>query len=190
MAKKSAIVSLILAIIFGALGVITLPGIFSYFYRAGLGHALSEIVESENFQWESLSDTKRASYGALAEAEGLKCALLMVFGQHIPFCLFVLITIGLLTRSISRGFRVFLRFAFFAVWILGMLFLSFGVGYWGQALQFPESLSPAFFIYLVVVIFFGIILGVGKLIQRATKKQAVQPPINGRGECTEKSDCP
>lgn len=179
MAKKSGIVSLILAIIFVVLAVIILPGFFSYFYRAGLGHAFGEIVRSENLQWDTMSDAEREPYGARVRAEGLKCAVLMLLGEHIPFYLFVLITIGLLTRSISHGFRVFLRFGFFTVWILGMLFLSFGVGYFGIGPQFPESLGPAFGIYLAVVIFFGIILGIGKQIQRPTKKQGTQEAING-----------
>ncbi len=170
MAKKSGIVSLILTIIFGVLAVITLPGFFSYFYRAGAGHAFLKIYDSEQVAWDSMSDAERAPYRACAKAEGFKCALLMTFGQHIPFYLFVLITIGLLTRSISQGFRVFLRFSFFLVWILGILFLSLGTGYWGQANPFPHSLGPTFLIYLVAVILFGIILGIGKLIQRTMGK--------------------
>ena len=71
---------------------------------------------------------------------------------------------------------MFLRFAFFGVWIIGILFLAIGTGYWGQALQLPESLGSAFLIYLAAVIFFGLILGIGKLIQRAIRKPAVQPP--------------
>ncbi len=178
MAKRST-ASIVLVIIFGVLAVVTLPGFFRYFYRAGAGHAFLEIVQSQNLPWDSMTAAQRAPYQAHGKAEGFKCAMLMTFGQHIPGYLFGFITIGLLTRSISHGFRVFLRFAFFAVWILGMLFLAFGTGYWGQALQFPESLGPAFLIYLVAVIFFGLILGIGKLIQRAIRKPAVQPPPLG-----------
>jgi hypothetical protein len=173
---KRSLASLILTVIFVVVAVITLPGFFSYFYRAGVGHAFFEIVQSENLQWDTMCDAERAPYSARAEAEGLKCAVLMALGQHIPFYLFVIIIIGLLTRSISDGFRLFLRFAFFVVWILGMLFLSFGAGYWGQAPQFPESVGPAFLIYLAAVAFFGVILGIGKLIQRGTMKKAVEAP--------------
>ena len=176
MAKKSGIVSLVLVIIFGVIAVITLPGFFSYFYRAGAGHAFLKIYNSEQIAWDSMSDAERTPYRASAKAEGFKCALLMTFGQHIPLYLFVLITIGLLTRSISRGFRVFLRFSFFCVWIFGILFLSLGMGYWGQANPFPDSLGPAFLIYLVAVLLFGIILGIGKLIQRTSRKPVAQPP--------------
>lgn len=164
MARKSATVSLVLAIIFCILAVITLPGFFRYFYRAGEGHAFREIVQSENLPWDSMT-----------QAEGLKYALLMTFGQPIPNYLFVLITIGLLTRSIPHGFRVFLRSAFFGIWILGMIFLALGLGYWGQALPFPESLGPAFIIYLVEAMFFGIIIVIGKLIQRGSRKKEAVP---------------
>lgn len=173
MAKKSRTISLILVIIVGVLAFITLPGIFGYFCRAGAGHAFLEILESEQLPWDKMTDAERAPYLAQGKAEGFKCAVFMTLGQHVPFCLFMLITIGLLTSSISWGFRVFLRFAFFGVWVIGMLFLAIGMGYWGQALQLPESLGSAFLIYLAVVIFFGLILGIGKLIQRAIRKPAV-----------------
>lgn len=180
MAKKSGTISLILVIIVGVLAFITLPGFFRYFYRAGAGHAFREIFDSEQLPWDKMPDAERAPYQARSRAEGFKCAVFMTLGQHIPFYLFMLITIGLLTSSTSRGFRVFLRFAFFGVWIIGMLFLAIGTGYWGQALQLPESLGSAFLIYLAAVIFFGLILGIGKLIRRAIRKPAVQPPQVGQ----------
>jgi hypothetical protein len=174
MVKKSGIISLIIAIFFGVLAVVTLPGFFSYFYRTGTGHAISEIMDSEQLwnQWDKMGDAERAPYKARARAEGVKCALFMTFGQHLPFFLFILISIGLLTSSIPRGFRVFLRCAFFGVWIIGLFFLAIGTGYWGQASSFPYSLGPAFLIYLAVVTFFGVILGIGKLIRPAIRKPA------------------
>lgn len=173
--KKSAAISIVLAIIFGVLVVITLPGFFKYFYRAGAGHAIGEILQSENLPWDSMTQAEREPYKLRSGTEGIKCALLMTFGQYIPGYLFVLITIGILTRSISHGFRVFLRFAFFTVWILGMIFLALGTGYWGQALPFPASLGPAFIIYLVAAMFFGIVIGIGKLIQRESRKKEETP---------------
>jgi hypothetical protein len=177
MVKKSATLSIVLAIIFVVLAVITLPGFFRFFYYAGLGHAYLDIRKAENLPWDNMSEEERAPYKERVVEAGLKCAFLMTFGQHIPGYLFVLVTIGLLTRTISHGFRVFLRFAFFGNWILGMLFLALGLRYYGQALQFPESLGPAFLLYSVVVTFFGIILGIGKLVQRRSKKQT-DTPVN------------
>lgn len=179
MAKRST-ASIVLVIIFGVLAVVTLPGFFWHCYLAGAGHAISEILQSQTLPWDSMTAAQRAPYQAHAKAEGFKCAVLMTFGQHIPGYLFVFITIGLLTRSISHGFRVFLRFAFFAVWILGMVFLAFGTGYCGQALQLPESLGPALIIYLAVATFFGIVIGIGKLIQRRNTKKA-EPPLVATG---------
>lgn len=175
MAKKSGIASLILAIIFGVIAIVTLPGLFSYFYRAGAGHAMRDIIESENLQWDSMSNAERVPYLARGKSEGLKCAFLMTLGEHVPLYLLAIITIGLITRSKSRRFRVFLRFAFFSVWVLGMLFLSLGIGYWGQATEFPESLSYVILIYLALLVFFGTILGIGKLIQRLVRKEVDQP---------------
>lgn len=176
MATRST-ASIVLAIIFGVLAVITLPGFFRYFYRAGTGHAFRDIYMSENLPWDNMTDAQRAPYQARANAKGFKCAMLMTFGQHVPGYLFIFITIGLLTRSITGPFRVFLRFGFFAVWILGMIFLAMGSGYWGQALPLPDSLGPAFIIYLVAATFFGIVIGIGKLIQRGTRKRQEPPPM-------------
>ncbi len=176
MAKKLT-ASIILIITFGLIAVLTLPGFFRYSYHYGAGHAFREIRKSESLQWDSMTDSERAPYQARALTKGFKYAMLMTFGQHIPSCLFVFITIGLLTRSISHGFRVFLRFAFFGVWILGMFFLTLGLGYGGQSLPFPDSLVAAFIIYLIAVTFFGIVIGIGKLIQRGKRNRQEPPPL-------------
>jgi len=170
MAKRST-ASILLLIIIGGLAVITLPGFYRYFYRAGAGRAFREIAQAEDLAWDSMTASQRTPYQARAGVEGFKCAMLMTFGQHVPAYLFVFITIGLLTSSIPHGLRVFLRFAFFGVWILGMFFLALGLRYWGQALPLPQSLGPAFIIYLVAVTFFGIIIGTSKLIQRGKSKK-------------------
>lgn len=170
MSIKSGRISLILAAVFGVLGVITLPGFFRYWQEAGAGHAFGQMYMAEGLRWNSMDEASRAPYLAHSEAEGLKCALLMIAGQHIPLFLFILITVGLLTPSVLGKLRILLYFSFFAIWLLGVLFLSLGIGYWGQAIPFPESLGPAFILYLLVVTFFGTVLGIVKLCrQRATR---------------------
>lgn len=176
MPKKYVIVPLILSVIFIVLAIVTLPGFFNYFYQLGRGHAFREIVKTENLLWDTMTATERAPYMARSETEGLKCALLMTLGQHVPIYLFVLIIIGLLIPSITRRFKIFLWFSVISVWILGMVCLSIGVGYYGQAHPFPESLGPALLIYFAAAICFGIVLGIGKLIQRISRKPMVQPP--------------
>ncbi len=172
MAVKSGRIGLIVAIVFVVLAIATLPGFFYRNYQLGTGHAYREVITSENIteqKFNSLTEKHWNSYRAAAKAEGLKCAFIMVLGQHIPLFIFILITVGLFTRSISRKFRTFLHKAFFANWIVGMLFLSFGIGYW-QSIKFPESLGPAFIIYSVVVAFFGTVIGIAKLCRRRGSK--------------------
>jgi len=181
MPPRRSPVPLIIVVIVGIIAIITLPPYFRYFERAGTGHALRDIVTSKNLVWGSMTQSQREPYSQRAEAAGQKCAILMTLGQHIPFYLFILITVGLFTRSISHGFRVFLRFAFLGVWLLGMVFLSLGAECWGQAIPFPESLGPAFLLYLVVVSVFGIVLGIGRLCRRK-KPAAGHPPIEERQE--------
>jgi len=171
MSVKSGRIALIIAAVFVVIGVITLPGVFKYWWRAGGGHAFGEMSMAEDLRWDSMDKAARAPYITRADAEGLKCALLMVAGEHIPLFFFILITIGLLTRSVSGTFRRLLRLSFFCVWFLGMLFLSLGIGYWGEAIAFPKSLGPAFILYLLVVMFFGVIIGFIKLWRRTRKKE-------------------
>jgi len=171
MSVKSGRTSHIITAVFVILGVITLPGVFKYWWRAGGGHAFGDMSMAEDLHWDSMDDAARAPYTALADAEALKCALLMVAGEHIPLLFFILITIGLLTRSVSGTFRRLLRYSFFGVWFLGVLFLSLGIGYWGEAIAFPASLGPAFMLYLLVVMFFGGIIGIVKLCRRTGRKE-------------------
>ena len=165
--KKSSRISLGLAIAATVLAVVSLPGFANQFYRQGTGHEFGEITDSLDLQLERMSESEFAPYLARCKSAGARCAALMTAGLHIPLYFFVLISIGLLTRSVSRRLRVFLRFAFFGVWIFGMLLLAFGVGFWGQAPSFFDAIGPAFVIYLLIAGFFGLIIGIGKMIQRA-----------------------
>lgn len=175
MATRS-IVPIVLTVIIVVLAIATLPGFFQYFYKLGIGHAFGVMADAENPDWNSMTVAQRAPYLAHVKTEGFKCAMLMTFGQHVPGYLFILITIGLLTRSITGTFRVFLRFAFFAVFILGMFCLALRSGYCGQP-PLPDSLEPAFILYLVAATFFGIVIGTGKLIQRGMWRRQVPPTV-------------
>jgi len=174
MSQTRSRISLIIAIVFTALGLITFPGSFRYCYERGTGQAYIEIQISENLPLHQMTYEDLAPYRARAESVGLKCALLTTFGSHFTFILLILITIGLLTHSITHGVRVFLRFAFLGVWIIGMLLFSLGYGYLRKGYTFLENLSSVFIVYILVIAFFGAILGIGKLIQRATVRKQIQ----------------
>ena len=167
MAKKLKNIFIVFQVIFGLLAIITLPGFFNYFYRLGAGHAFIEMMDKNKLDWNSLMQEERKPYQDYSDNQGFKCAVFMTIGQHVPMYLFIIITIGLLNRSITNRLRVFLRFAFWGVWLVGATFLAIGSGYWGQAIQFPKSVLPAVLIYLIVAIFCGIILGISKLIQKS-----------------------
>ncbi len=169
---RNSISSIVFASAFGVLAVLTLPGFFRHWYDTGTGHALAKVVVSENVAVDSIPAAQLTAYRSRAEDEGFKCAVYMVLGQHVPALLLILFTIGLLAPSVAHRFRVFLRFAFWTVWLLGMLFLSVGAGYWGSAPAFPASLGPAFVIYLHAALAFGIIIGIGKLIQRRKRRKS------------------
>ncbi len=170
MSVKSGRISLIAAIVFVALAVVILPGSFKSYRGAGTGHEFYRIYKAEGLDWDSMDEAARAPYIVRAKAQGLKYALLMTAGSHVPFFLLILLTIGLLTSSVSPRARRLLRVSFFVVWILGMLFLSFGVGYY-QDIEFPKSLGSVFLIYAVVGAFFiSIIVVVNRCTRREPKR--------------------
>ena len=91
-------------------------------------------MESANLPWDNMTEIQQAPYQVKCKSDGMKCAILMTLGQHIPMYLFILILIGLLNRTITDRFRIFLRYAFWCVWLLGIVFLALGSGYWGVAI--------------------------------------------------------
>ncbi len=166
MSNNKSFVFIVLIIGITIVAIITVPGFYKYFYRAGTGHAFGKIAISNNLSWDKMSESERAPYLSQAKSEGVKCATFMILGQFIPLYLFLLLTIMLLKKSITKKYRTTIIFSFFVVWIIGLLFLSIGSSYWGQAIPFPESLGPSIVIYLVVALFFAVVIGVFKLIQR------------------------
>ena len=166
MSIKPYRISIAIAIIVAVIAVVMFPGFIKKWYSIGTGHAFAEIVDRESVQWDLLSESERAPYRDRAMVEGRKCAAFMVAGQHLPFYLSILIVIGILTPSFFTKFKMPLILGLFTVWLVGMFCLAFGARYWGQSLQFPVSLGSAFLIYLMAGIVFGIIVGIGKLIQR------------------------
>lgn len=169
MKNKKRISFRIALLLIGLLTVVTLPGFYSYFYRAGAGHAFSNIMESRQLPWGDMTTMDRAPFQEQAFAAGRKCALFMTLGEHLPLFLLLLITVGLLNRSIVGQIRARLWIAFWCVWGIGMFFLALGSGFWGPAIPFPRSILPAFIIYFFAAIFYGIVLGVGNLVQKKSQ---------------------
>lgn len=152
------------------LAIVTLPGYYDFFYQVGTGRALRESLASQDLPLGSLSAIEMDIYREGAKVEGRKCALLMTLGQHIPIAVLSLLTVGLLANRECPFRRRRLWIAFAATWGLGMLSLSLGAQYWGPAPQFPNSLAPSLVIYLVGGVAFGMVIGLGRLIQSHRKE--------------------
>ena len=160
------IVLIVVIILISTIFLQRITGFYKYFYKVGTGHAFLEIAISNNLSWDKMSESEREPYLSQAKSEGVKCAIFMIFGQFIPLCLFLVLTIMFFKRSITKKHRNTLFFSFVGEWIIGLLFLSIGSSYWGQAIPFPESLGPSLVLYLMGALFFTIIIGIIKLIQR------------------------
>lgn len=168
MSVKSGRISLMIAMLVVVIAIIIIPGSFKFYRYVGTGHEFYKISKAEGLRLDEMDDAALVQYIARAESQGLKYAFFMTSGSHIPFFLITLFTIGLLTTSVSSTFRTVIRLSFFAVWLLGMLFLSLGVGYY-QDIQFPQSLGSVFLIYVVVGAFFiAIIVIVNRFRKRKT----------------------
>ena len=177
MSHKRLIVSSLMILIM-VFALATLPGFCKRAYERGAGAAFVNIIKSENLQWDQMSDTERAPYIAQAKRSGFQLSIYMLLGQHIPFYLFIVIIIGQLSRPTSRSLRVFIWISFLLIWLVGLFFLSLFSrqwnNYWGNE-PYSVSLGGALIIYIVAAIFFGIIIGMGRLLQNLLRKRTVQP---------------
>jgi len=166
MSSKRSIISIVLIITLTFFAIIRLPSYYRHFYQIGAGREYLEILSSNNLSWDTMTESERAPYLSLTESKGIKCALFVVLGSYIPLYLLLLITIGLLSKSINYRHRIYLRFSFIGVWIIGLVFLAIGSGYYGEAIPFPESLGPAFIIYLIGAMLFGVFIWIIKFIRQ------------------------
>jgi len=164
--KKISIVPTILSIFIIVLAVSAIPGFSNYFYQLGAGHEFLQIMDTTQAPWDDVTGQLKPVYKEQSEIAGRKCALYMILGQHIPGYLFLLIMIGLLTPSLKGKFRTYVKSGFWITWILGLLFLTIGSGYWGQALPFSKAIIPSTIIYTFVAIVCGVVFLIGKFVQR------------------------
>ena len=167
MSRKRLIVSSLMIVIM-VFALATVPNSCKRAYELGAGGAFNNIIESENLQWDQMSDTERAPYIAQAKRSGFQLSIYTLLGQHIPFYLFVAIIIGQLSRPTSRSLRAFLWVSFLLIWLVGLFFLSLSSRHWGNYWgnePYSVSFGGALIIYIAAAIFFGIIIGIGRLFQ-------------------------
>jgi len=163
-AQKSGRVSMVLATIIGLLGIITLPGSFRYCYRVGTGHAISRTYDSENLAWDNMSPAERAPYLARWQAEGVKFAILMTFGQHVPVVVLVLVAVGLISKATTMAFKRVLRIAFLGIAAGGVIFLSMGI-HLREGTPVPESMGLAFTFYFGLSAVLWAVIGIGVAVR-------------------------
>ena len=172
MSHKKLIVSSLMILIM-VFALITLPNSCKRTYKLGTGAAFDNIIKSENLQWGQMSEIERAPYIAHAEKSGFQLSIYCLLGQYIPFYLFIAITIGLLSLPTSRSLRTFLWISFLLIWLIGCFFLSLYSrqwgNYWGNH-PYSVTLGGALITYIAAAIFFGIILGIGMLLQHLFRR--------------------
>lgn len=151
--SKSECIQIVIATIIVVIVIMNLPGFFINNRNAGIGHEFYKIVEAEGINWEEMNETEQAPYLARCKTAGLKYALFMALGTHIAFCLLILITTGLISKSLPKTTKTYLCISFFIVWTFGMIFMAIGNGYIND-IQFPQSLVSVFLVYVIAGIFF------------------------------------
>jgi len=178
--KRLIVLSLMILIMMFALA--TVPNSCKRAYELGTGRAIINILKSlksENLQLDQMSDTERAPYIAQAKKSGFQLSIYMLLGQYIPFYLFIAIIIGQFSRPTSRSLRAFLWISFLLIWLIGLFFLSLSSRHWGN---YPYSVAfgGALIIYIAAAIFFGTIIGIGRLLQHLFRKRTVQSSSIGQ----------
>jgi hypothetical protein len=169
--KLLIVLSLMILIMMFALA--TVPNSCKRAYELGTGREIMNILESlksENLQLDQMSDTERAPYIAQAKKSGFQFSIYMLLGQYIPFYLFIVIIISQLSRPTSRSLRVFLWISFLLIWLIGWFFLSLVSRHWNNC-PYSDALGGALIIYIAAAIFFGIIIGIGRLFQHLFRKK-------------------
>lgn len=169
--RKVGAPTIVAAVIVTLGSLVTLPGFFRHFRMAGTGHSYAELVMG----YESVQNIPAGVHEQARERaiqDGMKCAILMVVGQHLPITILVLIAVGLISRSTTAEFKRALRVLYIVVSLVGIFFLSLGTSYLGIGLPFPSSLGQSLVIYVGLSVILWIIIGIGVLIRG---KQTAKP---------------
>lgn len=154
--------------------LVTTPGFVRYWYLQGMGRAvLNEWRVRRPVGPDDVIEGQLAQIRATARPEGVKLALLMLAGQHVPVYLLILITVGILARSTSAKFKRCLIISYAPVCLAGLLWLSFGLAKYGVvASSFREAFGPALIIWIAIAASFGFIIGLVKVLRRFRKRPA------------------
>jgi len=129
------------------LSLISAPRFYNFHRHAARGRAFCQLLG--NRDWAKTPSYEQERIIRLATQTGTEGGLLMLLGTYCPISLLVLVSVCLISRSASDGFRRFLRWSFLIVSVLGALFLSLAVSRCGGNSSFVESFTIASVFYLI-----------------------------------------
>jgi hypothetical protein len=141
--------------------IIMTPGSAHFWYKQGAGHAIGDLIDSG-------VDIEVAT--PKAKTFGIVYATLMVVGQHFSILILFLITVGILTRSMTKVIMKNLIFMFLFICLLGTTCLGLAQGMVQYNARWYSYLGSAFLIWMVIGSIFGIIIFVVSGCKRRDKR--------------------
>jgi len=147
--------------------IIIIPGAINFSRKVGTGHSYAEQVEVYG-SLQNIPPQHEKQIRNKAMLDGLKYALLTAFGQHIPFTILILISVGVVSNSTTQEFKRLLRWVYFLVCLLGTIFLSISTS-WYQNLYFPVALGSSVMIYAALSVLLWTFIGVSLLAVKRCK---------------------
>lgn len=145
----------VIALIIILVSLLAIPKTFSDNYGRASGHYYYELVQTE------MPDGQARN---LSHKFGLKSAIYLIFGEHLPFTIFALIAVGLFSKTVV--FKRKLIFLYFLI-VVAIIFFAIGGKYrMSNDSTFSSSFFSAMSVYVGFSIFFWLIVGSAIAIQR------------------------
>ncbi len=110
-------------------------------------------------------------------AEGERASMLMMFGNHIPLTLLLLIAIGLISKSTSIEFKKSLRLLYFFVCAGGIVSLGLASPLCGMVSGDEPAFVSAALVYAAFSGVLWIIIGIGVLLRGRQAPHREHPPV-------------
>jgi len=159
--SRLGIATIITAVIVLAISLFTAPGVYNHYRIVTSGLTYDQLLRGG----ASIAQAKE-----LALATGIRSALLMILGQHIPMTIFLLVAVGLVSKSTTAELRRKLRTLYIVVSVIGIPVFALGSSYWAQGnQQFIVQLLIAAAIYLAFSAIVWLLIGIGVAVRGKDK---------------------
>jgi len=122
---KPTKISVIIVLLFS---LFTIPNTFIFHYEQSAGHLYGQYRQAIGQSNSQLAISENSEYQIriLAKQEGFKSGIFLIFGEHLPFTVFALIAIGLISKTTTVLLKRKLVLLYVLVAALAIIFFAIG----------------------------------------------------------------